>query len=141
MAWSKVVNETRNSYKRIGTCVVTSLVITMICCAICALGISHGLIREERVGYCALTVLLISSIFTNITSTVGYKGNRFVRKMTISAIYCLELVLMTALFFGGEYSNVIVTVFVVFSGLFVSIFLSKERVKKKKALRSKNGHR
>lgn len=141
MAWSKVAAETRNSYRCIGTGAVVSMVLTVICCAVCAFGISQGLIPEESVEYCALAVLLITSILGNVASTAGYKGNRFVRKMTISAIYCLELVLMTAIFFGGEYCNVIVTVFVVFSGLFASILLSKDCAKKKKVVRSKNGHR
>ena len=119
---------------------VTSLLTTLILCGICAAAVTYGFVKEDDLGYCTVVVLLTASITGGIVITKHVKEKKWVYSLLASSVYAVELVLMTMALFGGEFSGVIVTLFVVFSGALIPVILEKRTRKERKTL-SRKKHR
>ena len=93
-----------------------SLILTILLAIITAKLIDMGTMREERVGYAALGILLLSSGLGAAVAAAKIKRRRLVVCAAAGAVYYGLLLGMTALFFGGQYSGMGVTALAIAGG-------------------------
>ena len=136
------INKDANSIVRrvaIGTvaCLATTAVITAICAAL----VSGETIDEENAGYCAMAVLLLSSII-GVKVVVGKgEARKVYTALMVGVSYTFLLLSMTALLFDGLYQGVGVSVLVIMSGCFLAIISGQKQGNKVKIRRSKKRYR
>lgn len=88
----------------IGTCI--SLGITLILSAFLAKLVSMERIEWERIGYGIMAILLVTSIIGAKSTCMMIKRQKLMSCLVSGILYWLGLLLITALFFGGQYSGV-----------------------------------
>lgn len=125
MVRNKKVTGTSKSIP-VGICIGTAvaLMTTVIGTLISAWLISKEKIGEESIGYCAMIILLISSMLGSYTAQEAVKHKRVIMCAAAAAGYYVSLLAITAMFFGGQYQGMGVTALVVAAGTGV-IILSK----------------
>lgn len=78
--------------------------------------ISREILEEVSIGYCAMFIILLSSI-TGTSAAMGKIKRRRGHVCGLSGlIYFMMLLSMTALFFGGQYHGVGVTALLIMAG-------------------------
>ena len=95
---------------------VGSLISTVIGAGVFAYMISAEKIPAEAVGYCAMAVLLISSVLGPLIAAGRIKRRRLYVCAISGLIYFLLLLGITALLFGGQYQGMGVTALLVLAG-------------------------
>ena len=100
-----------------------SLILTLLGAAVTAWLILRGNFPVGWAGYCAMVILLLSSTAGAATAVSRIQRLRVQMCLAAGGIYYLCLVLITALFFGGQYRGMGVTGLLVFCGSGLIILL------------------
>ena len=120
---------------------VVSVIVTLIGISICTSLISAERISTECADYCAIGILLLSTIAGSAVA-IGKRGEkRLYMSLAVGSVYLVVLLAMTALFFGGRYQGVGVTAIVIFGGAILTVLLPEKLEMKAKAHRSKKRRR
>lgn len=90
-----------------------SIVTTVLVSAISAHLISSELLAQENIGYCAIAALVCSTILGAWMAVARIKRQKFAVSLLSGLIYYLVLLSVTALFFGGQYRGMGVTLIIV----------------------------
>lgn len=98
----------------IGTCI--SLSTMLVLSALLAKLISAEKLEWEKVGYGILLILLITSVIGTKSTCIMIKRRKLMSCAVAGTLYWLGLLMITALFFGGQYSGVGVSGIVILSG-------------------------
>ncbi len=105
----------------------TSIAITFIAILIVAKLIDSGTMQENAIGYSAIGILLIASISGSIVSSRRIRRKHILVCGLSGITYFLTLLAMTALFFGGQYDGITVTLLMILCGSGVAILLGKQK--------------
>ena len=100
----------------IGAGLLTGMSMTLLLSLLTAYLISGEVIGQDRIGYCAMITLLLSSIGGAWTASAKTKRMPVQTSVVYAAGYFLLLVSMTALFFGGQFEAVGVTLVTIVIG-------------------------
>jgi len=84
-----------------------------------------------------LVTLLISSITGASVATSKCGKEKIYISLIIGIVYCALLMTITALFFGGEFRGIWVTIMVVLSGCMIAIITKRNRNNHLKLRRNK----
>ncbi len=98
----------------IGLCV--SLVTTLMLSAILAELVSTEKLEWGKIGYGIMTILLITSVIGSKATCIMIKRRKLMVCLLAGLLYWISLIMITALFFGGQYDGMGVTGSVVFCG-------------------------
>ena len=118
-----------------------SVAAAMLLAAVFAALISVETINPDWAGYCALVVLLLSAMLGAGAAVRSTAEKRLYLSLAAGGVYFLVLLAMAALFFGGQYSGVGVSAFVVFSGSVLAVLMGQGSGKRSKSRRSKKRRR
>lgn len=102
----------------IGTSI--SLGITLILSAFLAKLVSMERIEWEGIGYGIMAILLVTSIIGARTTCMMIKRQKLLSSLVSGILYWLSLLLITAIFFGGQYHGVGVMGLIILCGSAVS---------------------
>ena len=119
--------------RRTITGVACSFLVTMVVTAIFAAMISKKLIPEERIDYCTVVILLVSTIAGAVIA-ISKCDKRVLTGIYIGIAYLAMLLTLTAILFGGEYQRIGVTSSIVL----IAAMLRKNGSKNLKFRKSKN---
>ena len=95
---------------------LTASVITLIGIAVTSLMIERELMEWKRTGYAVLIILLISSWAGAVVAALKIKRRKLLFCLMSGVLYFVMLLVVTALFFGGEYSGVGETALLILCG-------------------------
>ena len=109
-----------------GVCIST--VITILISAVSAHMVSKEWIQQDRIGYCAMAALLSGSCIGAWAAAGKIKLTQMRIAMLNGAVFFGILLSMTALFFGGQYEGMGVTLAVVALGSMTGGILSKRSI-------------
>lgn len=98
----------------IGICL--SLGTTLILSALLAKLISTEKLEWEKIGYGIMIILLLTSIIGAKSTCMMTKRRKLVCCMCTGLLYWLSLLMITALFFGGQYSGMGVSGLIILCG-------------------------
>lgn len=115
--------------------------VTLVCCAVCAWLISKEMIGEAAADYCIPVILILSSFAGGKTAIHRIQERRLITGVIVAAIYVLALLAVTALFFGGQYQGIGVTVPAALSGGVGAAILGNRAKKRAASRKSKMKHR
>lgn len=104
-----------------------SLGMTLAGALLLGLLIDREAVGMNSVGYGSMIILLVSSILGALVSKSLIKHRSLLVCMVSGAGYFLSLLAMTALFFGGQYHGVGVTLALVLAGAGTAVLLSTKR--------------
>lgn len=105
----------------IGICI--SLGITLILSAILAKLISIEKIEWERVGYWIMAILLAASAIGAKATCLMIKRRKAISCLIAGALYWLGLLIIAALFYGGQYTGIGVSGMIILCGCAVVCLL------------------
>lgn len=100
-----------------------SLGLTMLASALLAKLINTERIEWEQVGYGIMVMLLSASMIGTKTACAVVKRRKMMICAVEGALFWLSLLLITALFFGGQYSGVMTTGIVILAANFIVCIL------------------
>jgi len=109
-----------------------SLCITIAGTAILSLMLEAERFQWENIGYAILVMLLISSFAGTTTAIARIKRRQAFVCISSCALYFTILMIITALFFGGQYQAVSVTGGVILAGGISALLLKGNRNPKNK---------
>lgn len=95
---------------------VVSLLTTILGTGVFAYMLSTETVSADAVGYCAMGILLASSMLGSMTAAGKIKHRKIYVCGLTGLIYYLTLLAITALFFGGQYQGIGVTALVILAG-------------------------
>lgn len=133
----KLVKTRTGSIDELIVGVTASILMMLFGTSFFALLITKEVIEESNIGYCALAILLISSISGTVAIRRRKTGMQPQKYLTTGAIYFVLLSCVTMIFFGAKFQGVFVTSIVVISGCLLPAVLGKQTKSKRKAVRSK----
>ena len=113
---------------------LVSVAITALSSAILGKLIEIEKIQWENVGYGIIVILFLSSFWGSVTASKKIKRQHILVCILAGFVYFGILLLITALFFGGQYDAVGVTAAMVLAGSGCAI-LARGKVKGRKTLR------
>ena len=102
----------------------TALALTAACSGLAAWMILRGLIPETVAGYLAMVILLASSAVGAIVAEGTIQRLRAQMCLAAAGGYYLSLLVVTAVFFGGQYQGMGVTALMVACGSALVILLA-----------------
>ena len=117
----------------IGMGVGLALLVTLIGSATAAWMISTDKIEEETIGYSVMVILILSSFLGSWIAVLKTKRLRLQVSFITGGIYYLLLLAITALFFGGQYQGMGITLMLVLVGCAITIMIGLRGQKMKKA--------
>lgn len=94
----------------------TSLLVTMLFCGIIAWMMVREILPTENLGYAVMILLSAASFAGAMVSYRKIKRRKLMVSFLSAAIYFLLLMLITALFFGGQYQAVGETALMILCG-------------------------
>lgn len=118
-----------------------SLLMSIAGAALSGYLISKEVLQESSIGYCAMVLILLSSIVGAAIAVGRIKRRRVFVCMISGLIYFGILLCMTALFFGGQYQGIPVTGLLVLAGCALVALLGLKREKAPKYRRRKFSNR
>ena len=118
-----------------------SVLITGLIIAISAHLISTQKIAQEHIGYCAVFALLAGSILGALVASGKVKHRLMVVCILNGMAFYSVLLMVTALFFGGRYQGVGVTLVVVFLGSVAAALIQNWTTLKRQTHKRKKTHR
>lgn len=95
---------------------IVSLVLTVALTAVISALILSEKINVAAMGYSVMGVLMLSSVIGATVANMQINGKRMIVAAAVAGCYFVELLCITALFFGGMYKGVAPTAAVVFGG-------------------------
>ena len=129
------MNENRNVRRMIAG-ISGSLLTTLIVTAMFAGMISKELIPEEKIGYSAIVVVLVSVII-GVSIAISKSENRILPLVCVGLSYLVVLMTLTGIFFSADYQRVGITILIVIFGCISATILSKKGGKNYKSRKSK----
>ena len=105
---------------------IGSATITAALAALSAKMVDLQWIGVKDIGYCAMVILIVAPFTGTCIAQNRIKRQRLVVSVISGSLYFLMLMGMTALFFGGQYEAVGVTLLLVFCGTALTL-LARER--------------
>ena len=99
---------------------------TLLAAAVLAWLIQKEVIREEGIGYGSMVILLTSSALGARIGCSKVRRQKLLTCLCSGGMYFLLLLSMTALFFGGQYTGIGVTVLLVMGGCAAAWLLEME---------------
>lgn len=119
---------------------VISALITILMSVITAKIIQSEIIREGKVGYCIMLILFLAAYSGAIVSCKQIKRRFLMVSVSSAFIYILLLMMVTALFFGGEYTEILPASLIIFAGSICAFltFIEKNKGKRKQIFKTKN---
>ena len=90
-----------------------SIALTMCLSVIGAMLVSRELLGQERIGILAMMILTVASVMGGITAAGKIKMRRMQMSLLHGALYGLFLVVLTFLFFGGQFQGMGTTLVVI----------------------------
>lgn len=102
--------------------VLTAVAVTLLGAAITAKLIDSQLMGWNTSGYAVLIILILSSWLGAVAAAQRTKRLRLAVCAGTGILYFATLLLITALFFGGQYSGVGETALLVFCGSMLGVF-------------------
>ena len=122
-------------YKGILIGVLVSLGVMLLSAGLLVFMISKGSLQESSIGYAALVVLLLSSALgASMAAGITERKKMFTGIIT-ALTYGICLLACTALFFGGQYQGVGVTMLVILAGGVLPALIGNKEKKKYKSVR------
>lgn len=118
-----------------------SLIITLLLAAIIAKMVSAEKLAEENIGYGVMVLLFAASATGALVANGRIKRQRLLVSGLSGLVYVGILVSITALFFGGQYEAVGVTVLLVLGGSTVTALFAKNPKRAGKGRKAKSYHR
>lgn len=104
---------------------VVSLAITVLLAALSAKMVDIQWIGERDIGYCAMVILMAAPFCGARTSQQRIKRQRLAVCAMSGGLYFLSLMGITALFFGGQYEAVGVTLLLVAGGSALTMLIGE----------------
>lgn len=95
---------------------IVALISTLALTALLAKLMEGEILPEENIGYGVMIMLLVSAFLGSATACIRVKRQFLMTAALSGVVYILLLLSITALFFGGQYSGVGVTVLLVCCG-------------------------
>ena len=120
---------------------VVSSAVTAAGSALAAKLVLGGSIPEGAIGYCAMVILLLASALGAWTAAGRIRHRRLYVCMLSGAVYYGCLLMLTALFFGGQYQGMGVTALVVLAGCVTAALLEKKGKGKPSGAGKRSKHR
>lgn len=120
---------------------LAGIVTTLIGTAVMSGLIIHEVLRETGIGYCAMIVLVISSLLASMTAVRAVKQKLAVVSALSGLIYYAMLVGANALFLKGEYEGMGVTALLVLAGSGTALLLGLRPQKARYSQGGKKKHR
>lgn len=112
-----------------------SVILLIGLCGIVAKLVLEGILAETDAGYGVLVLLLMSSFAGALTAHRKIKRQRMMVCLLTGVLYVMILISVTALFFGGQYEAVGVTILVVLGGAIsaglIGVKEKRRRIRKK----------
>ena len=102
---------------------VVSMITTVIIVVIGAILISREIMSQDHIGYCVMLALLAGATAGSATAAGKIKHRKALVTMLSGVVYYLVLLLVTALFFGGQYRGMGVTLLVIICGSILGLIL------------------
>ena len=111
----------------IGVCI--SLGLTLILSAVLAKLISIEKVEWERVGYWIMAILLTASVVGTKATCAMIKRRKAMSCLIVGALYWLGLLIIAALFYGGQYTGIGVSGMMILCGCAVVCLLELRAVR------------
>jgi len=103
-----------------------SMAAMLIGTLVVALMVTNQTIGEDATGYGVIIVTVLSAIIGSTVSILIARSRVLILSLLTSISFAMILLAMTALFFGGQYSGVPVTILVIIgSGVSVALIAGK----------------
>lgn len=118
-----------------------SMVITLLVVMIGAYMLSNGILPQEQIGYCSMTALLSGSLLGAVTAARRIKHQKLLVGLLNGVVYYLSLLAITALFFGGQYQGMGVTLLLVLGGSAIGAILANREQKTRRPYGRKKSNR
>ena len=116
----------------VGIGVSLGLLITLTGAVLTAWLLVSGKMSEDMIGYCAMAILFLASVFGSWVAALQVKRQRFHVCLITGVSYYLVLVSITALFFGGQYQGMGVTAILVGVGNLLTVLIGLKGKKRAK---------
>lgn len=120
---------------------IISMSITIIIAAVVAHLISSEMLSHRNIGYSSMIILFISSL------TGSWCGAKRIKRLHIQTaamcgcVYFLTLLAITAVFFGGQYEGIGITLTLIVLGSTAGGFIAARKPKKANSFRHRNKYR
>ena len=114
-----------------GLCI--ALATTLILSALLAKLVSADKVEWGSIGYGIMIILLLTSVIDSKATCFMIKRRKPIGCLLAGLLYWLSLIMITALFFGGQYDGMGVTGVIVFCGSAIVCLLESRGEKGKKA--------
>lgn len=98
-----------------------ALTVTLLGTFLTAKMIDTGAVQWNQSGYCVMVIVLAAAWTGAFTATGKVKRRRLLMALGAGMVYMASLLIMTALFFGGQYSGVGETGLLIFCGSLLGI--------------------
>ena len=105
------------------TGLAVSTVITVLFTALAATMVDKQWIGEKDIGYCAMVILLAAPFWGAKTAERRIQRQKLLVCVISGSLYFLLLMAVTALFFGGQYEAVGVTLLLITAGSALTLLL------------------
>lgn len=138
---SKMTGRAVSIPKGLAVGAVISMLATIIIAALGAHLIASEILPQEQIGYCSLTALITGSILGAIAASGKVKRRRLMVCLLNGLVYYMILLAITALFFGGQYQGMGVTLITICLGsLAAALITSRDKKERSKRGRKKIHH-
>ena len=111
---------------------ITSITATMAMASILAWLIESNIIKHDYLGYGVMIILSTSAYFGAMVSHRKIKRQKLFVTFVSGGIYFIQLLILTALFFGGKYRAVYETALMIACGSFLYGILNFSNAGKRK---------
>lgn len=116
---------------------VISILATVFVSAIGAHLVSSEMLPQEQIGYCSIAALMTATILGAVAASGKVKRRKPVVCMLSGLTYYGILLAITALFFGGQYEGMGVTLIIVFLGSGAAALITSKEKKGKASYKRK----
>lgn len=104
-----------------------SIIVTVLLTALAAKMVDSQVIGEKDIGYCAMVILLAAPFCGTRTAQKRIRRQQLIVSVISGSLYFLTLMGITALFFGGQYEAVGVTLLLVAAGSALTFLLGNRQ--------------
>ena len=112
-----------------------AVLMTALSVAICAKTVAMAVVSENSAGYCAIALTAISALTGVLAAKC--KEKRIYTAAIIGLLYIMVLLSITAVFFGGQYMDVGISLISVAAGCILGILLLNNSSARVRSRRSK----
>lgn len=114
-----------------------SLVVMMLGILITALLLMNETIKESAIGYGVMIITIVSAIAGCATTVTLARNRILVLSICTAFVFALLLLAITALFFGGQYNGVWVTMLMIIGSSVAVALVAGKHLNRPKAYRKK----